>query len=560
MSWRASRGYPTEPFPGFRAVAHLAAVAVPGLLLIAIIFGGVRSGVFTATESSCIAVIYALLVTVFVYRQMSWEDFVHATMGAVRTTAMVLLVIGTAAAFSWLMAFLKVPAALVAWMNTISDNPLIVLLLLNVLMLLLGTFMDMGPTIIITTPIFLPVVQAYGIDPVQFGVIMILNYGIGLNTPPVGAVQFVACAVGKITVWEAMRSIWPFYGAGLVVLGAGHLYSGASRCGCRASSNRGAIMASTALRVERKPKLSESVVAAIRKQLQAGEIQPGQKLPTEGQLTETFGVSRTVIREALAKLASEGLVEPRQGAGVFVIEHISTAFGAIASEMGTRDSIALNVLEVRLAIEIESAGLAAIRRNAAQEAAIQEAFFEFERLLLNSEPTGSADLAFHRAIASATNNPFYVEMLDVLGRRAIPCDVTSPWSTELVQSDEYQRGLQREHLVILNAISAGDAEAARDAMRVHLSASQQRYRERLQARQAYLQRPLRHGPRQGAGGLTAAIGKDIMSSTTPTTHPVSPSIPRPRRRWGPTSCVIISTSPTCSSRTASSSPTPTTTA
>ena len=90
---------------------------------------------------------------------------------------------------------------------------------LNVLMLFLGTFMDMGPMIIITTPIFLPVAQSYGIDPVHFGVIMILNLGIGLNTPPVGAVQFVACAVGKITVWEAMRSIWPFYGAGIVVLG-----------------------------------------------------------------------------------------------------------------------------------------------------------------------------------------------------------------------------------------------------------------------------------------------------------------------------------------------------
>ena len=214
-----SRGYPTEPFPGFTAVAHLFAVAVPGLLLIAIIFGGVRSGVFTATESSCIAVIYALLVTVFVYRQMTWEGFVHATHGAVRTTAMVLLIIGMAAAFSWLMAFLKVPAALIASMNAISEDPLVVLLLLNVLMLFLGTFMDMGPTIIICTPIFLPVAQAYGVDPVHFGVIMILNFGIGLNTPPVGAVQFVACAVGKITVWEAMRSIWPFYGAGLVVLG-----------------------------------------------------------------------------------------------------------------------------------------------------------------------------------------------------------------------------------------------------------------------------------------------------------------------------------------------------
>ena len=214
-----SRGYPTEPFPGFTAVVHLAAVAVPGLLLIGIIFGGVRSGIFTATESSCIAVLYALLVTVFVYRQMSWEGFVHATHGAVRTTAMVLLIIGMAAAFSWLMAFLKVPAALIASMNAVSEDPLIVLLLLNVLMLFLGTFMDMGPTIIICTPIFLPVAQAYGVDPVHFGVIMILNFGIGLNTPPVGAVQFVACAVGKISVWEAMRSIWPFYAAGLVVLG-----------------------------------------------------------------------------------------------------------------------------------------------------------------------------------------------------------------------------------------------------------------------------------------------------------------------------------------------------
>lgn len=214
-----SRGYPVETFPGFQIALHLGAVAIPGLLLIAIIFGGVRSGIFTATESSCIAVIYALLITVFVYREMTWEGFVHATMGAVRTTAMVLLIIGMAAAFSWLMAFLRVPSALIAWMNTISDNPLIILLLLNILMLFLGTFMDMGPTIIIATPIFLPVAQAYGVDPVHFGVIMILNFGLGLNTPPVGAVQFVSCAVGKITVWQAMRSIWPFYLAGICVLG-----------------------------------------------------------------------------------------------------------------------------------------------------------------------------------------------------------------------------------------------------------------------------------------------------------------------------------------------------
>jgi len=213
------RGYPTEPFPGLRRVGWFFMNSLPGLLLIAIIFGGVRSGVFTATESSCIAVMYALLVTLFIYRQLSWSAFVHATLGAVRTTAMVLLIIGTAASFAWLMAYLRIPAAMIAWMGAVSENPFVILLLINIILLVLGTFMDMGPTIIIATPIFLPVAMHYGIDPVHFGVILILNLGIGLNTPPVGAVQFVACAVGKITVWQAMRSIWPFYFASLVVLG-----------------------------------------------------------------------------------------------------------------------------------------------------------------------------------------------------------------------------------------------------------------------------------------------------------------------------------------------------
>jgi tripartite ATP-independent transporter DctM subunit len=212
------RGYPTEAFPGYRAIGRALVIAVPGLLLIGIIFGGVRSGIFTATESSCIAVFYALLVTLTVYRSMSWQAFVEATLGAVRTTAMVLLIIGTAASFAWLMAYLRIPAQLIDWLGSISQDPLVILLLMNLMLLLLGTFMDMGPTIIIATPIFLPVAMHYGVDPVHFGVILILNLGIGLNTPPVGAVQFVACAVGKITVWQAMRSIWPFYAAGIVVL------------------------------------------------------------------------------------------------------------------------------------------------------------------------------------------------------------------------------------------------------------------------------------------------------------------------------------------------------
>jgi tripartite ATP-independent transporter DctM subunit len=212
------RGYPVEAFPGYANVLRLGAVAIPGLLLIGIIFGGVRSGIFTATESSCIAVLYAILVTVTVYRSMGWKEFVEATLGAVRTTAMVLLIIGMAAAFSWLMAYLRIPTQLIEWLQTVSQDPVVILILLNLILLLLGTFMDMGPMIIITTPIFLPVAVAYGIDPVHFGVIMILNLGIGLNTPPVGAVMFVSCAVGKISIWQAMRSIWPFYFAGLTVL------------------------------------------------------------------------------------------------------------------------------------------------------------------------------------------------------------------------------------------------------------------------------------------------------------------------------------------------------
>ena len=212
------RGYPTEKFPGLTAVLHLLVGAIPGLMLIAIIFGGVRSGVFTATESSCIAIVYALMITVFVYRSMGWRDFVAATLGAVRTTAMVLLVIGCAATFGWLLAYARVPAHLIAFMQTVSDNPIIVLLLINVLLLGLGAFMDMSPLIIITTPIFLPVAVAYGIDPVHFGVIMVLNLGIGLCTPPVGSVLFVGCAVAKIPIWTAVKSIWPFYGASIVVL------------------------------------------------------------------------------------------------------------------------------------------------------------------------------------------------------------------------------------------------------------------------------------------------------------------------------------------------------
>lgn len=238
------------------------------------------------------------------------------------------------------------------------------------------------------------------------------------------------------------------------------------------------------LRIERKPKLSENVAQSLRSQIIGGQFSEGERLPTETRMTELFGVSRTVVREAIAVLAADGLVEPRHGAGVFVRRPAVAAFGVIAMEIGNKISHALNVLEVRLGIEVESAGLAAMRRNGAQEAQIQEAFFEFDRLLARGQATGKTDFEFHRAIAAATNNPYYVDVLDALGTRAIPCDVASPWGTDSVLSEAYQMGLQKEHYAILQAISAGDSDAARAAMRAHLTASQHRYRERLNGQQA----------------------------------------------------------------------------
>jgi tripartite ATP-independent transporter DctM subunit len=212
------RGYPAESFPGWWALARLLAAALPGVLLIVIIFAGVRSGVFTATESACVAVLYALFVTALLYRSLDPSGFLAAVAGAARTTGMVMLIIGAATAFGWLMALLQIPAATVGLLRGITEDPMATLLLINVILLLLGTFMDVAPLIMIATPVFLPVVVALGMDPVHFGIVMILNLGIGLVTPPVGPVLFVACAVGRVSMWEATKTSLPFYAAGLSVL------------------------------------------------------------------------------------------------------------------------------------------------------------------------------------------------------------------------------------------------------------------------------------------------------------------------------------------------------
>jgi tripartite ATP-independent transporter DctM subunit len=207
------RDFPvSEPVP-LRSVPRIVVDALWGLVTIVIIMGGILSGVFTATESAAVACVYAFLVTIFVYRDYKLRDLPHLLHRVVKTVAMVMMLIGFSVAFGYMMAIMRIPAVMTELFLGISDNKYVFLLLINVLLLILGTFMDLAPMLLICTPIFLPVIQKLGIDPVHFGIIMILNLGIGLITPPVGPTLFVGCAVGKVTMEEVSRELWPFYGA-----------------------------------------------------------------------------------------------------------------------------------------------------------------------------------------------------------------------------------------------------------------------------------------------------------------------------------------------------------
>ncbi len=217
--WVALRkNYPSEAFPGLMALVVAAVAAVPGLFTAVIIVGGALSGVFTVTESGAIGVIYAFLITALAYRSLSFADFCTAVAQSVRTTAMVMILVGSATAFAYLLALYRVPEQLTSLLTAISDNPIVILLILNVMLLVLGMIMDMAALILICTPIFLPVVTSFGMDPVQFGVILMMNLGLGLCTPPVGACLFVGCAIGNVPIDKAVRGIWPFYLAILLAL------------------------------------------------------------------------------------------------------------------------------------------------------------------------------------------------------------------------------------------------------------------------------------------------------------------------------------------------------
>lgn len=224
--------------------------------------------------------------------------------------------------------------------------------------------------------------------------------------------------------------------------------------------------------------LVEAVREGLRAEIASGAVKVGEKLPSEARLTERFGVSRTVVREAIASLRADGLVEARQGAGVFVLEanaQPSLPFQGVDPE---KISHMIEMLELRSAVEIEAAGLAAIRRSPAQEEEIAQRCLSVDALVASGQPTTEADFAFHLAIAEATNNPRFREFLEMMGRSVIPRVALQRDDTEM-SPPAYLEQIAGEHRALVDAISNRDETAAREAMRTHLKGSQQRYRELL---------------------------------------------------------------------------------
>jgi tripartite ATP-independent transporter DctM subunit len=201
-----------------RQAAKITVQAFWGLLTVFIILGGILGGVFTPTESAAVACIYAFVITMFVYRDYKWSEL-HLLVGrVVRTVGMVMIMIGFSVAFGYLMAIMRVPLLAADFFLSVASDKYTLLLIINVLLLVLGTFMDLAPMLLICTPIFLPIVMKFGVDPVHFGIIMILNLGIGLLTPPVGPTLVVGCAIGKVTMEAVSKSILVFYIPMLIVL------------------------------------------------------------------------------------------------------------------------------------------------------------------------------------------------------------------------------------------------------------------------------------------------------------------------------------------------------
>lgn len=214
----AKAGYPVGERVPFKEAIRYFFRAVPSLMLLVIVIGGILVGWFTATEASAIAVLYALLLSFF-YKELTWKDLPEVLLRSARTTAIVLLLVATCTGLSWIMSYENIPQTVSRLLLAISDNPVVILLLINVILLAVGIFMDMTPAVLIFTPIFLPIAtQQLGMDPVHFGIMMVLNLCVGLCTPPVGSVLFIGCSVAGVRIDQVIRPLVPLFVAMVVVL------------------------------------------------------------------------------------------------------------------------------------------------------------------------------------------------------------------------------------------------------------------------------------------------------------------------------------------------------
>jgi tripartite ATP-independent transporter DctM subunit len=209
--------YPTDKMVGFKEFFKRFVAAFPSLMLLVVVIGGIVAGIFTATEASAIAVIYTLVLG-FAYKEISIKDISPILLETVKTSAIVLLLISTSIAMSWVMSYENIPQEISNTLLAISDNPIIILIIINLILLFVGVFMDMTPAVLIFTPIFLPIVTSLGMNPIHFGIIMIMNLCIGLCTPPVGSVLFVGCSVADLKIQQVIKPLLPLFLVMIVVL------------------------------------------------------------------------------------------------------------------------------------------------------------------------------------------------------------------------------------------------------------------------------------------------------------------------------------------------------
>jgi tripartite ATP-independent transporter DctM subunit len=212
------KNFPKGDVIPLKQALKICAEAMWGLMTMVIILGGIMSGVFTANESASIAVIWAFFVTMFIYRDYKWRDLPKLVHRTVKTVTVVMILIGFAASFGYVMTLMQIPLKITTMFTTLTSNTYLILFYINIMLLILGTLMDMAPLILILTPILLPVVKTLGVDPVHFGIIIMVNLGIGLLTPPVGSVLFVGSAVGKLTIEKLVSAMYPFFGVLLLLL------------------------------------------------------------------------------------------------------------------------------------------------------------------------------------------------------------------------------------------------------------------------------------------------------------------------------------------------------